>query len=149
MTAPFRIQPQGPVTAYKTYELRAPLASHWRPATCEEVDCDAYRNGWTTKLDVNTELGRQQAEYIRMHSGRAYADITPLNSPLIVLLFRPGQRCFRQHQVPLEREPLYVVRGGDWRGNPTGQVRRHANGDDWVEDFGEHQQRIADQIERG
>jgi hypothetical protein len=42
-----------------------------------------------------------------------------------------------------------VVRGGDWRGNPTGYRRQHVNGEDWRDDFGEHQQNVADRIERG
>jgi hypothetical protein len=45
--------------------------------------------------------------------------------------------------VPLERPELYVVRGGDWRGNPRGEVRRHSGPDSWVNDFAEHQDRIA------
>ena len=144
---PFRIPPQGPVQAYKTYELQAPLSTHWRPATCEEVDCDAYRNGWVTKLDVSTELGARQAEYIRMRSGRTFHDVTPLNSALVELMFPAGQRCFRQHRVPLEREPLCIVRGGDWR-QQLGQ-RRVLRADDWVDDFATHQDNLAQQIQKG
>jgi hypothetical protein len=49
----------------------------------------------------------------------------------------------------VEREPIYVVRNGDWRGNATGMRRVHADGRDWVDDFGEHQIKIADQYRRG
>jgi hypothetical protein len=51
--------------------------------------------------------------------------------------------------VRLDRPELYLVADGDWRGNPTGRQRTHQNAADWVEDFGEHQLRIADQVERG
>ena len=64
--------------------------------------------------------------------------------------FEAGQTCFVEHRVPLEREPLYVVRDGDWRGNPRGTAPRiHTRPDDWVDDFAEHQQRLADRFEQG
>ncbi|ACU71749.1 hypothetical protein Caci_2840 [Catenulispora acidiphila DSM 44928] len=50
----------------------------------------------------------------------------------------------------MEREPLYLVRGGDWRGNPTGQLPlKHSGPESWVDDFGEHQENITEEIERG
>jgi hypothetical protein len=51
--------------------------------------------------------------------------------------------------VPLERQPLLIVRDGDWRGNPTGRRRLHTKPEHWVEDFKEHQGKINDAIERG
>lgn len=144
---PFRIQPALPVQAYQTYEIRAPKETHWRPATCQEVDCDAYQNGWITTLDTATELGARQAEYIRLHSGRHYT-ARPLGEHVFAFTFPAGQRCFQQHHVPLEREPLYVVRGGDWRQH-LGAERRHVHADDWVDDFATHQQAVADRIEKG
>jgi hypothetical protein len=41
------------------------------------------------------------------------------------------------------------VRDGDFRGNPTGRRRMHASGADWVEDFAEHQAKLADQQQKG
>jgi hypothetical protein len=63
-----------------------------------------------------------------------------------VFRFDSGQRCFAEHQTNPEQ---YGVRDGDWRGNPTGRVRAHQRPADWVEDFGEHQIRIADQQQKG
>jgi hypothetical protein len=146
MGQPFRFDPQGPVQAYKTYQVKAPRATHFRPATCKEVDCAAYRNGWVTNVDTNTAIGRQQANYIRLHSGRTWA-VSEVNN-LASFAFPPGQECFREHSVPLEREPLYVVRGGDWRAN-LGMIRQHVRPADWVDDFATHQQSIADTVERG
>lgn len=157
----FRLTPQGPPEAYKTYRVAAPLPSHWRPATCEEVDCPSYLQGWKTVIDEATELGQRQAHYVRSEC----LDDAAANRPavggrrryreareagLTVFTFEPGQRCFATHSQPLEREPLYVVRGGDWRGNPRGiPARVHQRGEDWVEDFASHQQKLADRIERG
>ena len=143
---PFRITPAGPVRAYQTYQITAPLATHWRTATCTEVDCDAHLRGWSTTVDVATELGARQATYIRMHAGRAYT-VTEAGT-LVTFMFPGGQQCFRTHRVPLGRPEIYTVRGGDWRGS-TGLVRRHADAQDWVDDFGEHQEQLADRLARG
>jgi hypothetical protein len=58
--------------------------------------------------------------------------------------FAAGQQCFASHKVSLERPEFYLVRGGDWRGDPTGLGAQLFSGPDpWVNDFGEHQDRIA------
>jgi len=145
-----RIEPVLPVTAMRTYAVARPLATHWRPATCGEMDCPAHLHGWLTKVDEASELGMRQAHYIRKDSGRRFSEHRA-DDGLTVFSFEAGQRCFAsdQHKLPIDRPEVYTVRDGDWRGNPTGRARRHAHADDWVEDFGEHQQRVADQIERG
>ena len=45
----------------------------------------------------------------------------------MVFTFEAGQQCFTQHHVP-DRPQFFVVRDGDWRGNPTGQNRLHTKG---------------------
>jgi hypothetical protein len=145
----FRVPTNAPVTAFKTYALSLPKQTHYRKATCQEVDCEAYANGWVTKIDVTTDLGQRQAKYIRDHSGRTFQDVTAIGSPVREFMFPSGQQCFADHQVPLERDPIFVVRDGDWRGNPTGRRMQHAKAQDWIDDFGEHQQNIADAKEKG
>lgn len=144
---PFRLQPAMPVEAYKTYAILSPPSTHTRIATCEEVECEHWRNGWSSTIDTATQLGKQQAAYIQKHSGRKYT--VTIDGYMICFRFRAGQKCFREHRVSIDRPPLYIVRDGDWRGNPTGVKRQHASARDWVDDFGEHQQNIADQIEKG
>lgn len=141
---PFRLEPQGPVEAYKTYSITSPHDREVK-ASCELVGCAAWQFGWQSIIDESTTLGRDQAAHIRHRSGRTFKE-QRTGAGLTVFTFEPRQRCFADHRT---RPELYVVRDGDWRGNPTGRRRQHANAADWVEDFGEHQQRIADQIERG
>lgn len=141
---PFRIQPQLAVGDYQTYSIDAPHDRLVKVA-CEQVGCDAYRHGWESTIDESTDLGQRQARYIRGESRRTFRELRTA-AGLTVFRFEPGQRCFADHQT---RPEIYLVRDGDWRGNPTGRTRRHVNAADWQEDFGEHQQRIADQIERG
>lgn len=136
-----RIQPKAPPQAYKTYQIVSPLSTHWRTGTCDEAGCLAYRHGWQTNVDESTDLGQRQAHYIRKVSGRRFTERrTELG--LTAFTFEAGQRCFREHKVPLDRPELYVVRGGDWRGNPRGEVRKHSSPDAWVNDFGETLDRL-------
>jgi hypothetical protein len=140
-----RITPNGPVQAYKTYAVTSPLGSHFREATCAEVDCDASGYGWVTVIDVATDLGRQQAGYIRNHSGRSFT-VTEVGT-LVTFTFPAGQKCFQTHRVALDREPICSVRGGDWRAvtSPARVLRT----DDWIDDFANHQDRLKTRIERG
>lgn len=143
----FRIDPKMPPGAYRTYQILAPASTHWRPATCAEVDCAAYLRGWSTTVDETTELGARQAYYIRRQSGRGFTEQRD-TAGLTVFAFEPGQRCFRagEHQVQVRPES-YLIRPGDWR--HLGDPRRVGSARAWVDDFGEHQQRIADEIQKG
>jgi hypothetical protein len=147
---PFRLPPRGPVQAYRTFGYRRPLATHWRPATCAEIDCDRHLHGWATVVDERTDLGRQQAHYVRRESGRGFRERRD-DAGQTVFEFAPGQRCFKwaEHRLPLDVQPLYVVRDGDWRGNPTGWTRTHARGALWVEEWAEHQDRVRAERQRG
>ena len=132
---------------YKTYQVAAPLATHYRKATCKEVQCDAWAKGFVSKIDVSTPLGQRQAKYIEGKSGRRF--LSTQDGTVITYRFPFGQECFRPHHVPLEREPFFVVKGGDFRGNPRGipAVRRSMS--DWVDDFANHQNGVAEVRERG
>jgi hypothetical protein len=142
-----RLTPVMPVQAYKTYQLSAPISTHHRRASCAEVECERWRNGWVTALDERTEDGARRAGYIRTRAGRAFRE-RPDPSGLTVFTFSPGQRCFKPHFTPLERDPLCVVRGGDWRGL-IGQRRVHQRPEHWVEDFALHQDSLATRFQRG
>ena len=145
MGEPFRIDPAMPVTAYKTYQAVLPLATHWRAATCEEAGCGYYLAGWQTIVPAGSEL-----EALVRGSGRRFTEAAQPGG-LIEFTFPAGQACFRAaaHRVPTGRPERLFVRDGDWRGNPTGQVREHTRPQDWQEDFAGHQDRLRTAIERG
>lgn len=143
-----RLTPLMPAYAYKTYSVVRPgTPAYWRPATCDEVACEQARDGWQVPLAAVTEqhyrdllTGGWRWTRVELPDGSGYLD------------FPPGQRCLRfsEHRIAVEREPLYVVRDGDWRGNPRGtRPRYHRDARDWVDDFGEHQQTLADRLNRG
>ena len=131
--------PSLPAHRRKTYAITAPPATHTRPAkSCAEVDCDAHLFGWDTILPADDP----RCDLVRL-SGRAFTEHRE-GDGLVTFRHPPGQNCYRlaEHRVPLDRPALYVVRDGDWRGNPTGRQRVHVNGDEWVEDFAEHQAKL-------
>lgn len=144
-----RIMPKAGPGSYKTYQLLAPVSTHRRPATCAEFGCEAMEYGWRTVVDERTQLGMAQAHYIRKESGRSFTE-TRTESGLTEFTFGPGQKCFTAHTVPRERDPLFIVKDGDFRGNPRGtKPRQHVRAADWIEDFAEHQDKIAREIEKG
>jgi len=146
-----RIAPDAGPEHFKTYGASMPLATHWRRATCAEVDCDAYLNGWVSTFDLGTDLGQRQYDYCTHDRERRYS-VQRVSMTVVKLLYGPGQRCFRSgdHRVPLERPARLYVAGGDWRGNPRRiPVRVHKRPEDWVEDFSEHQARVAAIKQRG
>ncbi|MFD9618502.1 hypothetical protein ACFWB2_14700 [Streptomyces virginiae] len=136
------------VTSYKTYAISRPKATHWRAASCEEVGCRLLERGFKTAVDESTQLGQRQAHYIRRESGRKYTEARREDG-LTEFVFASGQPCFKEHKLPLDRQELFYVRGGDARGNPSGQVRRHSRPEDWVEDMAINQDRLRSAIERG
>jgi hypothetical protein len=136
-----------PAQAYKTYQIAAPKSTHFRKATCAEINCPNYLNGWKVHLeglpvelrDVIRKTGRKY-QVLNVAEGQTY------------LVFEAGQPCFDEskHMTRLEKPEIYVVRDGDWRGNPKRtEARKHKTAAFWVEDFQEHQDKIKTQIERG
>lgn len=147
-----RITPNLPASAYRTFQITSPLSTHWRPATCEEAECQSFLNGWKSAIDESTELGQKQAWYIRKQSGRKHTESREEQPGLTVFTFEAGQSCFSagQHKVPVGRPEFYLVKGGDWRGNPTGMsTRKHSKPEHWVEDMQEGFDKLRTAQERG
>ncbi len=146
----FRIPPKMSAANYVTFGFASPLATHWRRASCEEVDCPSYLFGWETDVDESTERGRAQADYIRHDATRRHTE-SRREDGVAQFVFEPGQPCFGRadHRARLGAVPRFYVKGGDWRGNPRGTLRFHANAAEWQEDLAEHQDRLAETIKRG
>lgn len=148
--------PALPVTAYRTFQIAAPLSTHFRWGTCEQAQCDGYVRGWTSRLDETTEQGLGLAHYIRKDSGRRFRE-EKFPGGVTEFVFEPGQKCFRRatnvpgqdHQIRIDRPEHFVVRDGDWRGNPTKRRMKHKNAIEWVEHFQEHQDKLRALQQRG
>ena len=122
------------------YQISQPVQSHFRDATCQEVECGAFLQGWVTTVDVGTQLGADQANYIRMKSGRHFRVSQLADSSLVSFTFPPGQRCFRQHKVSLGRPAIYSERDNR-------RVLKHT-ADTWVDSFANNQIKLAELHER-
>lgn len=148
----FRFDPLMPAQNYQTYSMMRPLTTHWRAARCEEYGCERFLHGWVTRVDESTDLGQQQAHYIRHDRSRKHKE-TKSAEGLTEFWFEAGQECFDsqgQHRMQLERTPVFAVKGGDWRGNPRGvPTRIHKRPEDWVEDMAESIDRNQELIDRG
>lgn len=144
----FRLDPQGGVEEYKTFSIRVPRATHFTPATCAEVGCEQYLNGYRIVADETVQDGAQAAQWIRHASQRPYTETRSEDGLFTVFTFAPGTTCLHPHQRRLDKPELYLVRDGDYRGNPTRKQRMHARGEDWVDDFQTHQDRLADEIQK-
>jgi hypothetical protein len=144
-----RIAPKAGPDKYKTYGMSMPLKTHWRAATCEEVDCEAWRNGWVTTVDLSTDLGKKQYDLITHDRERRYT-MQRVSLTLVKFVYGPGFPCFArsQHRTPLPRPARYIVAHGDWRGYLE-RPRVHQRAEDWVEDFALHHDQIRTAIERG
>lgn len=109
------------------FALSRPLETHWRPATCEEVDCPHYLFGWEIRLDPDDALFEALRADIR-RSGRRYRE-EGTEDGMRRFVFEAGQRCFAEHRLPLDRDPVYThVR-------PSGQLIRHASWESWRDEF--------------
>jgi hypothetical protein len=131
----------------QTYSVHAPAETHFVDATCEDVGCDAHAYGWKTIVDTATDRGAGQAFYIRNDRTRSHTE-ERREDGMTVFLFKPGQRCFTKHRRRTARPEIFVVRDGDWRGNPTGRVQRMRTGE-WLDRFGNHMENLRKTIERG
>lgn len=136
---------------FRTFGIVSPLATHWRPATCAEVDCSAHAYGFQVTCDLRTQLGVDQARYIRDKAGRAFTHRFTDDGRVIKFTFPAGQRCFVAHRLPLGRPALFVVHNGDHRGAGRRPVdgRRYDRPDQWVDDFAGHQDKLATAARRG
>ncbi len=141
-----RIAPQGSVRDYKTYQVVSPISTHWERATCQQVDCPDYLNGWRVKIEG---LPPEMVHAART-TGRKFSELE-ISANEHWLVFEAGQPCFRasEHRRLLDKQEIFIVRDGDYRGNPTGNFRKHTRPADWQEDFAEHQDRLAQQIQQG
>lgn len=130
------------------YRILNPIDSHFRPATCEEVSCQHFLEGWQSLIDESTNLGQKQAHYIREESGRGFTEHRS-EAGLTVFTFPPGQRCFAaaQHRTNVGLRPVFAVD----RVNDSGRIARrvHSSADSWGDDLHTHTDNLLGEISKG
>ena len=151
-----RIAPELGPQYYKTYQMDMPLDSHWRWVSCEMYECDPFMKGFVLKCDISTELGKRQA-YFALHDTTRSCTMERVSPIMVHFHYKPGNKCFHnipgdelRHKLPIGRPPFYLVSGGDWRGNPRGTTTMtHRRPEDWIDDFANHQDKLATVFQRG
>jgi hypothetical protein len=143
--APARI-PRAASNGHILHRPTDPALDFWRRATCAEVECWGYRHGFELRIDEATQLGQAQAAYLRADTSRRRAREYRNEVGLTVFQYAPGQRCTSDsddaHRVPIEREPLYILRD-PMRG------RRQVGATQWVDVLAEHVDEFATLRARG
>ena len=110
----------------QTFRASAPPSTHFRAATCAEVDCTHYLGGWQTILADND---KDNAAWIRNYSGLQFTESR--SDGTVTFTFAPGQPCFRrnEHRTSLDRPSIFTVNNGQ------GFSRREP--EQWVDEMGE------------
>ena len=131
---------------YKSYSWRQPLETHFRRVSCADVQCADYRKGWVTLVDTATELGRRQFDYLTHDTSRS-PQMEKSGTSLVSFTYPPGSQPFdstrHEHYKPIGYDPVMLVHGGDFRGNPRGEPARIMRPADWIDDFAAHQEMLA------
>ncbi len=146
------IMPRGLPADYKSFSITQPRATHWRAATCAEVECSDHVRGWWSEFDTRTPQGKAQEAYVRHSSGRAFRQVLerpdgqPLPAGVVRFEFQPGQQCFHahEHKVRLDVPEVFATRIGDFRSRTAPQT---CSADGWVNQFLEHDERLKRQRE--
>lgn len=117
----------------------APTRTHWRRATCEEVDCVAWREGWVVDIDTNQDPGAGQALFLRSRRDRWRFTEEPLPGNRTRFRFPAGQTCLKAagHRIRNRDVPGVFAIAAD------GQRPRVVSPEQWTNEFGETLDRLA------
>lgn len=141
-----RVMPKLPAQSMTTYSIKAPMSTHWKKATCVEFGCISYHKGWKVRLDTLTP----DLKETMWKSGRKFtvAAVSELENWAV---FEAGQPCFAEstHKVRVGRPELFIVRGGDWRGNPRGEERVHTGIANWIDDMETNRDKLMTRLKQG
>ncbi len=123
--------------SYKTYKIASPLSTHYRAATCAEINCLAYKEGWTYN---KASLIAEDLYDIVTKAGKRYREMALDDSNEMYVVFEPGQVCFQaaSHRISLERPEIYYAGRGHHTVFSTGRAAILET-DQWLESFINHQ----------
>lgn len=124
-----------PIDHYKLKQRKAPRS---RLATCAEVECWPFVNGFELPIDEATPLGQQQAHYLRTDRSRP-KPVEQRAAGVTTFRYPPGTKCFASESPEhwVEVDQFFIARG------------QHVRPAEWVGRFEENQGAIAERIARG
>ena len=87
------------------WRITRPVSSHFREASCAEVDCSQYRLGWMTVLAAN------DIDNIKAIRGSDLNFREESDGQIVSFTFEAGQECFKGrghgHRVSMDRDPWF------------------------------------------
>jgi hypothetical protein len=134
--------------SYLTFAIRQPMVTHFRVATCAEVECQAYLGGWQLRVEQLSDMLLHTAR----NAGKKFMELE-VSETEHYLVFEPGQPCFSaaQHRAPLERPAFFYAGRGHWSSRifSTRTAQKFNRPEDWAERMDEHLDRIRVKIQEG
>jgi hypothetical protein len=148
------------VAMHTNFRIRQREQDNFRPITCAQAECEAFRNGWVTIVSANMA---DQVRTIARDTGRHFVE-APGGPGLVAFTFPPGQEGFKggdhDHVERIDVVQTFSKQDGhaeigvnsrrqaEWFWQPSGD-RRKLSAQTWVDDFGEHQERLAAEAQKG
>lgn len=131
--------------AYRTYRMHSPDETHYRKATCAEVKCNEFINGWSLQVEHLNEHDL----YLATHAGKRYRK-AHFGPGLNFLIFESGQSCFlaHTHKIKLDRPEWFFTGRGDHTVFSQRDARQ-LSGKDWVDHMLNHMDKIITKKNRG
>ena len=118
------------------YQITWPKDTHFRKATCEEVECPHFIKGWITRVVI----GSPQDQYIKQDKTRNQVGVKTSEGQ-IDYYYEPGQQCFRTHTTKVERAPFFTL---NQPGRESGRlIRSNMDFDRWTDGFNEESYRAT------
>jgi hypothetical protein len=124
-----------------TYMLAQPTETHFRVVSCKTAaeygECKHYAEGFI--LPLAADKVDDTCAFLTQYGYTFNLCDTPEGYPAGTRTFNfpAGQRCLpsraNPHRISLNRPPVLAVVGGDWRGNPRGEMTRYNNIEDWAD----------------
>lgn len=107
-----------------------PLAGHWQPATCEELGCRFFTNGWVTTIDLTPQQDPaqlQERQYASRYLHQSGWDFrVEWDGSKEIFHFAAGQNHYakidrsHRHYLPVARDPVFVHLTGPRQGGRVG-----------------------------
>lgn len=115
------------MTKPQLFTVTTPPSTHWRLASCEEVDCEKWRNGYVAVVtEPNPDEIDALVRTVRQTGREFREERTEVG---VKLHFPPGTKCprWQEHRVRVDREPLFIhgYRGQSGQGRMVGENEWH------------------------
>lgn len=150
------------IAMHTNFRVTQRFEENFRAITCAQAECDAFKFGWSTVVPVGTA---DQVRVISRNTGRFFTE-KPTADGLIEFIFAPGQEGFKgggsgehDHRERIDSVQRFSKQDGHakigiernastWLWSADG-TRQQLSPQSWVDAFGENQERLAAEAQKG